>query len=113
MARVAMGQSKMSARPVAGLMHLFVYIGFILINIEVLEIILDGIFGTHRMFHGVLGDFYFMIINFFEVLAVLVIVGVSVFFYRLGSDLLDYTQKYLREKEEAMEFQKNGDGTLQ
>jgi heterodisulfide reductase subunit C len=82
MARVAMGQSKMSARPVAGLLHLFVYIGFILINIEVLEIILDGIFGTHRMFHAVLGDFYFMIINFFEVLALLVIVGVSVFWIR-------------------------------
>lgn len=82
MARVAMGQSKMSARPVAGLLHLFVYVGFILINIEVLEIILDGIFGTHRLFHSVLGDFYFMIINFFEVLAVLVIVGVTVFWIR-------------------------------
>lgn len=82
MARVAMGQSKMSARPVAGLLHLFVYVGFILINIEVLEILLDGIFGTHRMFHAFLGDFYFMIINFFEVLAVLVIVGVVVFWIR-------------------------------
>ena len=82
MAKVAMGQSKMSARPVAGLLHLFVYVGFILINIEVLEIILDGIFGTHRMFHSFLGDFYFMIINFFEVLALLVIIGVSVFWIR-------------------------------
>lgn len=82
MARVAMGQSKMSARPVAGLLHLFVYVGFILINIEVLEIILDGIFGTHRLFHSVLGDFYFIIINFFEVLAVFVILAVSVFWIR-------------------------------
>lgn len=82
MAKVAMGQSKMNARPVAGLLHLFVYLGFVLINIEVLEIVLDGIFGTHRMFHAVLGDFYFMIINFFEVLAVLVIVGVTVFWIR-------------------------------
>ncbi len=82
MARVAMGQSKMSARPVAGLLHLFVYVGFILINIEVLEIILDGIFGTHRMFHAILGDFYFIIINFFEVLAVFVIVAVIIFWIR-------------------------------
>jgi heterodisulfide reductase subunit C len=82
MARVAMGQSKMSARPVAGLLHFFVYIGFVLINIEVLEIILDGIFGTHRLFHGVLGDFYFFVINFFEVLAVFVIVAVTIFWIR-------------------------------
>ena len=82
MVKVAMGQSKMNARPVAGLLHLFVYVGFILINIEVLEIVLDGIFGTHRMFHSVLGNFYFMIINFFEVLAVFVIVGVTVFWIR-------------------------------
>ena len=82
MARVAMGQSKMSARPVAGLLHMFVYVGFILINIEVLEIILDGIFGTHRLFHAILGDFYFVIINFFEVLALLVIVSVSIFWIR-------------------------------
>lgn len=82
MARVAMGQSKMNARPVAGLLHLFVYIGFVLINIEVLEIILDGLFGTHRLFHSFLGEFYFYVINFFEVLAVLVIVAVVVFWIR-------------------------------
>lgn len=82
MARVAMGQSKMKARPVAGLLHLFVYVGFIIINIEVLEIVLDGIFGTHRLFHAVLGDFYFFVINFFEVLALLVIVAVTIFWVR-------------------------------
>lgn len=82
MARVAMGQSKMVVRPVAGIMHIFVYVGFIIINIEVLEIIIDGIFGTHRIFHSFLGDFYFLAINFFEFLALLVLVGVTVFWIR-------------------------------
>ncbi len=50
MARVAMGQSKMVVRPVAGIMHIVIYAGFILINIEVLEILVDGLFGTHRVF---------------------------------------------------------------
>lgn len=82
MARVALGQSKMVVRPVAGLMHIFVYVGFILINLEVLEIVLDGIFGTHRLFSSLLGDFYFVVINFFEVLALLVVIGVVVFLVR-------------------------------
>ena len=50
MARIALGQSKMVKRPVAGLLHVVVYIGFLVINIELLEIIVDGIFGTHRIF---------------------------------------------------------------
>lgn len=81
MAKVAMGQSKMVVRPVAGIMHLFVYIGFIIINIEVLEIIIDGIFGTHRVF-SFLGGFYNFLIASFEVLALLVLVGVIVFLAR-------------------------------
>ena len=52
MAMVALGQSKMVVRPVAGILHIFVYLGFVIINIEVLEIIIDGIFGTHRIFAG-------------------------------------------------------------
>ena len=47
--RIAMGQSKMVKRPIAGLLHIIVYVGFIVINIEVLEIIIDGLFGTHRI----------------------------------------------------------------
>ncbi len=82
MAMVAMGQSKMVVRPVAGLMHIFVYLGFIIINLEVLEIILDGILGTHRIFHSFLGSFYYTMINTFEVLAVLVVIGVLVFLAR-------------------------------
>ena len=68
MARVAMGQSKMMVRPVAGLMHLFVYLGFVIINLEVLEIVLDGIFGTHRLF-AFMGGFYSFLIGSFEILA--------------------------------------------
>jgi hypothetical protein len=76
MARVAMGQTKMMVRPIPGLLHLFVYVGFIIINIEVVEIILDGLFGTHRLFAPFLGGFYNFLIASFEILALLVLVGV-------------------------------------
>lgn len=79
--RIALGQSKMVIRPVAGLLHIFVYVGFIIINIEVLEIIIDGIFGTHRIFAG-LGVVYDLLIASFEILALLVLVGVIVFWIR-------------------------------
>ena len=79
---LALGQKKMFKRPVPAILHFFVYAGFILINIEVLEILLDGIFGQHRMFGPLLGDFYPVVIGFFEVLAVLVLVSVIVFLIR-------------------------------
>jgi len=81
MAKVAMGQTKMVRRPIAGIMHLFVYVGFIIINLEVLEIIIDGLFGTHRIF-SFLGGFYNFLIAAFEILALLVLVGVVVFLAR-------------------------------
>jgi len=68
-------------RPVAGLLHLIVYLGFIIINIEVLEIIIDGIFGTHRVF-APLGNVYNILIASFEVLALLVILAVIIFWLR-------------------------------
>jgi heterodisulfide reductase subunit C len=81
--RIALGQSKMVVRPIPGLMHLFVYVGFIIINIEVLEIIIDGIFGTHRIFSTVLpAGLYNFLIGSFEILALLVFVGVIVFWIR-------------------------------
>jgi len=49
MIKVALGQSKMVVRPIPGILHIIVYAGFILINIEVLEILIDGVFGTHRV----------------------------------------------------------------
>jgi len=66
----ALGQKKMFRKPLPALMHFVIYAGFIIINIEVLEIILDGILGTHRLFLDSLGDFYSFLINFFEWLAV-------------------------------------------
>ena len=83
MARVALGQSKMVSRPIAGIMHIIVYVGFIIINIEVLEIIVDGLLGTHRVFLPILGEtLYGVLIGTFEVLAALVLVAVIVFWFR-------------------------------
>lgn len=81
MAKIALGQSKMVVRPIAGILHILVYVGFIIINIEVLEIILDGLLGTHRIFAG-LGLVYDFLIASFEILAFLVIVAVIVFWIR-------------------------------
>ncbi|MCB0472574.1 MAG: (Fe-S)-binding protein [Flavobacteriaceae bacterium] len=78
---VALGQSRMVKRPVAGILHIIVYVGFIVINIEVLEIIIDGLFGTHRIF-SFLGGFYGLLIGMFEILAVLVLVSVIAFWIR-------------------------------
>ncbi|MAP81115.1 MAG: Fe-S oxidoreductase [Aequorivita sp.] len=79
--RIALGQSKMVKRPVSGLLHIIVYVGFIIINIEVLEIIIDGIFGTHRIFSS-MGSFYGFLIGSFEILALLVFVSVTIFWIR-------------------------------
>jgi len=81
MLKVALGQTKMAVRPIPFFLHLLVYVGFILINVEVLEIVLDGIFGTHRLF-GFLGGFYNFIIGFFELLAFAVLVSVIIFLAR-------------------------------
>ncbi len=78
---IALGQSKMVKRPVSGFLHVIVYIGFIIINIEVLEIIYDGLTGSHRAF-AVLGGFYDFLIASFEILALLVVVSVVVFWIR-------------------------------
>jgi len=82
MARIALGQSKMVRRPIAGILHIVVYIGFILINIELLEIVVDGILGTHRIFAPYLGGFYNVLIGSFEILAALVLVAVIIFWCR-------------------------------
>ncbi len=82
MLKVAFGQKKMFDRPIVGMLHFLVYAGFILINIEILEIILDGILGTHRLFAKPLGSFYPFVINFFEILALGVIVACVIFLIR-------------------------------
>ena len=81
MAMIALGQSKMVRRPIAGILHVIVYAGFIIINIELLEIIIDGVFGTHRVF-SFLGSFYDVLIASFEILAVLVLLAVFAFWTR-------------------------------
>lgn len=79
--KVAFGQSKMAIRPVPFILHLLVYAGFIIINLEVLEIVIDGIFGTHRVFAG-LGSFYNFLIASFEYLALLVALSCALFLIR-------------------------------
>ena len=79
---LAFGQKKMFRYPTVAVLHFFVYAGFIIINIEVLEIILDGLLGTHRLFAAPLGGFYAFLINAFEVLALLVLVGCVIFLIR-------------------------------
>ena len=82
MLRLAFGQTKMLNKPVVGLLHLIVYIAFILINIELIEIIIDGLTGSHRVFGPYLGVFYDFLIGFFEILAFLVIISVIIFLIR-------------------------------
>ena len=82
MLKIAFGQSKMIDKPIVGLLHLIVYVGFLVINIELLEILFDGIFGTHRVFAPYLGSFYDFLIGFFEIFAFLVIISVLLFWTR-------------------------------
>ncbi len=79
---IAFGQKKMFDKPLVALLHFAVYAGFVIINIEILEIILDGIFGTHRLFAPYLGNLYTFVINFFEVLAFLVLLACVIFLIR-------------------------------
>src|SRR5690348_10083884 len=79
---LALGQKKMFRYPLVGIMHFFIYAGFIIINIEVLEILLDGLFGTHRLFAQPLGSFYTFVIDFFEILAILVLTACIIFLIR-------------------------------
>lgn len=81
MIRVALGQSKMVSRPTSAIMHILVYVGFVLINVEILEMFVDGVFNTHRAF-SFLGGFYNFLIGFFEILALGVFIGVVVFWLR-------------------------------
>jgi len=82
MIKIALGQSKMVAKPISGILHVVVYIGFIIINIELLEIVLDGLTGRHRLFAPYLGSFYNFLIAMFEVFALLVLIAVFFFWTR-------------------------------
>jgi heterodisulfide reductase subunit C len=78
---VAIGQSKMVTRPLSGILHIIVYVGFIIINIEMIEILIDGLLGTHRIFKFA-GPFYTFLIGSFEILAFLVFISVIIFWMR-------------------------------
>lgn len=82
MTLVAFGQSKMVTRPIAAFLHIIVYVGFVLINIEVLEIFIDGAFNQHRFFQPYLGNFYNILIGFFEILGFGVMVACAIFLVR-------------------------------
>lgn len=79
---LAFGQKKMFKKPLVALMHFVIYAGFIIINIEVLEIIIDGAVGTHRLFAGFMGDLYVWLINAFEFLAIGVLLACVLFLAR-------------------------------
>ena len=83
MGKVALGQSKMVKRPIAGFLHILVYVGFVIINVELIEIIIDGIFGTHRILIDVFGaSFYAVFTSVLEIFALLVLIAVVLFFIR-------------------------------
>ena len=82
MIRLAFGQSKMFDKPIVGILHFIVYVAFVLINIELLEIVIDGVLGTHRFLAPYMGSFYNFLIAFFELLAFAVIISVAVFWIR-------------------------------
>jgi heterodisulfide reductase subunit C len=79
---LALGQKKMFKNPLVAVLHFVLYAGFIIINIEVLEIVLDGVFGTHRLFAPKLGSLYNLLINSFEILAITVLLVCIVFLVR-------------------------------
>lgn len=79
--KVALGQSKMVSRPIPAILHIIVYVGFIIINVEVIEILIDGLFGTHRIF-AFAGSLYNFLIGSFEILAFLVLISVIIFWSR-------------------------------
>ncbi len=81
MAKVAIGQSKMVARPIPAILHLFVYVGFIIVNFEMLEILIDGVFGTHRVF-SFFGGYYNIAISSFEIFGLAVMFGCIIFLIR-------------------------------
>ncbi|MFL0161109.1 4Fe-4S dicluster domain-containing protein [Aquirufa salirivi] len=83
-ALLAFGQKKMFQKPLVGIFHFLIYIGFVLINVEILEIVIDGILGTHRIFAPFLGSLYPLLLNFFELLSLGVFVACVVFFLRRG-----------------------------
>lgn len=85
---LAFGQKKMFKNPLVAILHFIIYAGFIIINIEVLEILIDGLFGTHRLFNNFIPSLYPYLINIFELLAAGVLLVCIVFLYRRNANYL-------------------------
>ncbi|MCC6410143.1 MAG: Fe-S oxidoreductase, partial [Saprospiraceae bacterium] len=79
---VALGQQKMFKKPIPAILHLFLYVAFVITQIELIEILVDGIFGTHRFFAPALGGFYTFVISTIEVLSILAFAGTIAFLVR-------------------------------
>ena len=79
---VALGQKKMFKKIIPAILHLFIYVGFLVINLEVMEFVIDGLAGTHRIFAPFLGSFYTILMNVFEFLAVAVLISCVFFLLR-------------------------------
>lgn len=82
MTLVALGQKKMFKKPIPAILHLFLYVAFVITQIELIEIIADGVSGEHRIFREALGGFYTFIISFIEILSILAFVGTFIFLAR-------------------------------
>ena len=81
--KTALGQGRMNKKPLVGVLHFFVYIGFFIINLELFEIIIDGIFGTHRFFFSIFGSkVYSYFTAILESFSLLTIIAVAIFFIR-------------------------------
>ena len=79
---VAFGQQKMFSRPLPAILHLFIYVAFMITSLELLEIFADGLSGNHRLFRSALGSFYTFIVSFIEILSVLALIATFVFLSR-------------------------------
>lgn len=82
MIRVALGQSKMTARPIAAILHIFIYVAFLFTQIELIEIIIDGAFSQHRFFQPILGGLYTFVISLIEILSLLALIATFAFLSR-------------------------------
>lgn len=79
---VALGQQKMFKNWLPAVLHLFIYVAFVITQVELIEIVVDGIFGTHRFFAPALGGFYTFVISLIEILSVLAFVATVIFLSR-------------------------------
>ena len=112
---VAFGQQKMFSRPLPAILHLFIYVAFMITSLELLEIFADGLSGNHRLFRSALGSFYTFIVSFIEILSVLALIATFVFLSRRNllkiprfqmSEMKDQSLKLTKKLGESNEYTK-------